>query len=74
MAYKLMLYTTRKQQIPDGQKPSGKGEKLSGVQFLTANRQEHADRSPWSGKVRFSLQLSDRNAFLMADPDSIQES
>jgi len=46
--------TTRKQEITDGQKPSGKGGKPSEVLFLTAHRQEHADRSPVSGKVHFS--------------------
>jgi len=46
--------TTRKQKITDGQKPSGKGGKPSGVLFLTVSRQEHADRSPVLGKVHFS--------------------
>jgi len=61
--------TTRKQEITDGQKPSGNGGKPSGVLFLTAHRQEHADRSPMSGKVHFSWRLADRNASLMAIPD-----
>ena len=46
--------TTREQEITDGQKPSRKGGKPSGVLFLTAHCQEHADRSPVSGKVHFS--------------------
>ena len=43
--------TTRKQQVPNCQKPSGYTRKPSGIIFLTANRQDFANGSSISGKV-----------------------
>ena len=40
----LIAGTTTEQEIPDSLKPSGKAKKLSGIQFLTADRQESTDR------------------------------
>jgi hypothetical protein len=50
-------YTTRSEVFPDGQKPSGKTEKPSGVQFLTGSRQEQADRNRSDRKEYFLLTI-----------------
>ena len=60
--------TTRKWEIPDVWKPSGKTGIPSRIWFLTV-RQELADRSPLSGKVHFSCRLADRKVILSVVPD-----
>jgi len=72
-SFHLFPITTRKRETPDGQKQSGKPEIPSGIRFLTAHRQEFADRSPLSGKVKFSCRPTDRNPFLSVVPDGLHE-
>jgi len=73
VVFVLNRVTTRKRETPDGQKPSGKPEIPLGIRFLTAHRQEFADRSPLSGKVKFSCRLADMNPFLSVVPDGLHE-
>jgi len=51
--------TTRLQFFPNGQKPSGKTWKPTGDTFLTAHRQESADRNSSTGKTYFSWWWAD---------------
>ena len=57
--------------FPDDRKPTGKSKKPSGIVFLSASRQQTADRNSSTGKAHYSWRAAVRKQFLTAALDGL---